>query len=206
MADEQDSGRGRRGRQWVSPRGGLYASVLLPADPLLGFRVGVAVASVLGEWGIPATLKWPNDVLVRERKVAGILIEAARETAIVGIGVNLCAVTVAGATSVSEEASRAIGRDELLDRILTSLPWDIPERLLGRYTELSSTFGRAVRVERDEAGPHGVLVGRACGVDPSGRLLVEAGGRVHTVAAGDCTHVRHKEAPQLGEGLPLERG
>ena len=194
VADEQDLGRGRRGRCWLSPLGGLYASVLLPAELLLPLRLGIAVASTLERLGIPATLKWPNDVLVRERKIAGILIEVVEETAIVGIGVNLQAIPVAGATSVAEEGFRAVDRDEFLDWVLTNLSCDGPERLLGRYRELSCTVGRIVRMEEegDQPGPNRVLVGRACGVDASGRLLVEASGRVHTVAAGDCTHLVHE--------------
>lgn len=95
----QTGGRGRQGRSWESPRGNLYLSVSLPAPSgpaggLLPLAAGVAVAQALAGWGVPARLKWPNDVLVGERKLAGLLIEAsssggALEQVILGIGVNL---------------------------------------------------------------------------------------------------------------------
>jgi len=89
VADAQEKGRGRRGHVWLSPRGGLYTSISLKSDPLLSLRVGVAVARALRQLGIVARLKWPNDVLVAGKKIAGILIEASGGTAIVGIGVNI---------------------------------------------------------------------------------------------------------------------
>jgi BirA family biotin operon repressor/biotin-[acetyl-CoA-carboxylase] ligase len=189
VAQEQDSGKGRLGRRWFSPPGGLYVSILLPADPLLPLRVGIALVSALEELGVSSVLKWPNDVLVREKKVAGILIDGVADTAIAGIGVNLAPVAVPGATSLSEETARAIGRDDLLDRILGSLFREPQESLPKRYAHLCATVGRNVRVETGESGPNRTLVGRACGVDSSGRLLVEAGGRLHAICAGDCTHL-----------------
>ncbi len=191
LVDEQDSGRGRWGRRWVSPPGGLYASVLLPAEPLLPLRLGIAVVLALEKMGVPATLKWPNDVLVGERKIAGVLIDVVADVAIAGIGVNLSAVSVPGATSVGQESSCAIARDDLLDLILTCLPWDASERVLARYVTRCSTIGRIVRVESGR-GPDEAVVGRAHGVDSSGRLLVDVGGSLHAVASGDCTHLVHE--------------
>jgi len=195
LADEQDSGRGRWGRRWVSPSGGLYASVLLPADALLPLRLGIAVALALEKLDIPAALKWPNDVLVGERKIAGLLIDVVAGVAIAGMGVNLSAVAVVGATSVGEETSHAVTRDELLDLILTSLPWDAAERVLDRYAARCATIGRIVRVERGR-GSGKAVVGRAYGVDRSGRLLVDVDGSLHAVACGDCTHLVQEESAQ----------
>ncbi len=195
LADEQDSGRGRWGRRWVSPSGGLYASVLLPADALLPLRLGIAVALALERLGIPAALKWPNDVLVGERKIAGLLIDVVADVAIAGMGVNLSAVPVPGATSVGEESTRAVTRDELLDLILMGLPWDAAERVLESYAARCATIGRIVWVESGRV-PGETVVGRAHGIDPSGRLLVDAGGSLHAVACGDCTHLVHETDTQ----------
>jgi BirA family biotin operon repressor/biotin-[acetyl-CoA-carboxylase] ligase len=99
-ADEQWAGRGRSRRTWVSPPGNLFLSVLLrPSLPaqqvtLLPLAAGIAVAEALEEWGVQAALKWPNDVLAGDRKLAGVLVESTSgasgiESAIVGIGVNV---------------------------------------------------------------------------------------------------------------------
>ena len=162
------------------------------------------MASALEGLGIPATLKWPNDVLVRKRKIAGVLIDVVADVAIAGIGVNLSVVPFVGATSVAEESSCGIERDRLLDLILESLPWDAPERVLVRYGELSSTIGQIVRVE-SARGPDEAVVGRAHGLDPSGRLLVEVSGSLHVVASGDCTHLDHEtDAGRECDGLRLD--
>jgi len=101
LAREQTAGRGRQGRQWCSPPGGLYLSVLLerppcvePAQPgVLALLAGVAVARALASDGLDARLKWPNDVRVAGRKISGLLVESlARPTApifVLGVGVNL---------------------------------------------------------------------------------------------------------------------
>ena len=98
LADEQTGGRGRQGRAWASPPGGLYISVLLrpPSAPasLIPLAAGVAVVEALRERGVSAELKWPNDVLARDRKLAGILTEASSSSSgldwvVLGLGVNL---------------------------------------------------------------------------------------------------------------------
>lgn len=97
VADEQRAGRGRLGRGWESPKGaGLYVSVLLrppvppPAWPLLGLLCGVAaVAALRRAGGVEGALKWPNDVLVDGRKIAGILAEVTGDAVVVGMGLNV---------------------------------------------------------------------------------------------------------------------
>jgi BirA family biotin operon repressor/biotin-[acetyl-CoA-carboxylase] ligase len=99
-AGAQSAGRGRGGHAWVSPPGNLFASVLLRPRlapdlvTLLPLLAGTSVAEALEEWGVRAALKWPNDVLAGDRKLAGILVESTSgasgvETAVVGIGVNV---------------------------------------------------------------------------------------------------------------------
>ncbi|HTT49996.1 MAG TPA: biotin--[acetyl-CoA-carboxylase] ligase [Streptosporangiaceae bacterium] len=207
-AEAQTAGRGRLGRAWSAPaRAGLVCSVLLrPAGvpsarrgwlPLL---TGVAVAAaVRAQTAVPACLKWPNDVLVGERKLAGILAEAHGDAVVVGIGLNVtlrpAELPVRTATSLLIEDAAVPDRDALLVAILTELAgryqgWRADPGATGLrrdYLRRSATVGRDVRVEL----PGGTLLtGTAEDVDDAGRLLVRGGGGLVPVAAGDVLHVR----------------
>jgi BirA family biotin operon repressor/biotin-[acetyl-CoA-carboxylase] ligase len=217
LAEEQTAGRGRMGRSWVSvPGDSLTFSVLLrpssvpPAQrgwlPLL---TGVAVAAaVRSAAGVHATLKWPNDVLAGERKLAGILAEQSPDGSAVVVGVGLNAGTREGALPVSPTGLPAtsllaegadVNRERVLIEILRQVerwylafrsdPDPVRTGLLAEYRSLCGTLGRAVRVEL----PAGrVLAGTATGIDPSGHLEVTEPGSVRpaNVAAGDVIHLR----------------
>jgi BirA family transcriptional regulator, biotin operon repressor / biotin---[acetyl-CoA-carboxylase] ligase len=218
-AEEQSAGRGRMGRAWVSPpRAALTFSVLLRPDAVPPARrgwipllAGVAVASaVRAVTGVDARLKWPNDVLSRDAKLAGILAEAASGAVVIGIGLNVSAepdeLPPAGsgpagplaATSLVAEGWASPDRDLLLTAILGELEhWYLawhraggdPGRcgLAEEYARLCGTLGRLVRVEL----PGGRLIqGLAAGIDPAGRLLVRLPDGELPVAAGDVVHVR----------------
>jgi len=217
VAEEQTAGRGRAGRTWVSvPGASLTFSVLLrptsvpPASrgwlPLL---TGVAVAAaVRSATDVAAVLKWPNDVLVGERKLAGILAEQspAEDAVVVGVGLNVATPQAAlpvspnglPATSLLVEGAE-VAREPLLTEILRGLERlylafradPDPERsgLLAEYTAACATLGRTVRVEL----PAGrVLAGVAEGIDRGGRLLVRPAGAASAtpVSAGDIVHLR----------------
>ena len=219
VAEEQTAGRGRLGRTWTSvPGESLTFSVLLrPAAvpgarrgwlPLLaGVAVASAVRSVTGG-AVHAVLKWPNDVLVGDRKLAGILAEQSPDGAavVIGIGVNVATaadalpVSPAGlpATSLLAEGA-SVAREALLLAILGKISdWYVAFRsdpdaertgLLDAYRPLSATLGRTVRVEL----PVGRSVtGVATDIDPDGRLLVadDAGSRPLAISAGDVVHIR----------------
>jgi len=229
VAEEQTAGRGRAGRTWVSlPGASLTFSVLLrPASvppaargwlPLLtGVAVAAAVRSVAG---VAAVLKWPNDVLVGERKLAGILAEQspASDAVVVGVGLNVATpqdalpLSPAGlpATSLLAEGAE-VAREPLLTEILRGLERlylafradPDPERsgLLAEYTAACATLGRTVRVEL----PAGrVLAGRAEGIDRGGRLLVRPAGAASatSVSAGDIVHLRLNPAAQFARAPP----
>ena len=208
MAEEQTAGRGRLGRTWSAPAGAaLTFSVLLrPAGvpptrlgwlPLL---TGVAVAAaVRGEAGLPAGLKWPNDVLVGERKLAGILAEAHGDAVVVGAGLNVmlspAELPVPTATSLLIEDAASTDRAALLAAILTELgaryqAWRADPDVAGLradYLRWSATVGRQVRVEL----PGGAqLSGTAEDVDEVGRLVVRTPGNLVRAGAGDVVHVR----------------
>jgi BirA family transcriptional regulator, biotin operon repressor / biotin---[acetyl-CoA-carboxylase] ligase len=217
VAEEQTAGRGRLGRSWSSvPGASLTFSVLLRPDAVPAARrgwltllTGVAVASAVRSAGCAdAVLKWPNDVLAGDRKLAGILAEQSPDgsAVVIGTGLNVAAapgelrVSAAGlaATSLRAEGATA-SREDLLLGILDQLErWYVAFRadpdpgrsgLLDAYRSLSGTLGRTVRVEL----PAGrVVTGTAAGIDAEGRLLVAGapGDPVTPVSAGDVVHVR----------------
>lgn len=188
IANEQTDGKGRFGRSWISPKGGLYATFILAPDPLLSLKAGLAVARVLQSAGIEAGLKWPNDVLVEDRKIAGILIEADGDHSLVGIGLNLTAAPLETATCVaqhtdassSEEWARAIA-GELSE--MSSEGFDLDE-----YRSACMTLTRRVRIEgTGDAAP---FEGTALDVDDEGRLIVQTDQGQRTVSSGECLHLR----------------
>jgi BirA family biotin operon repressor/biotin-[acetyl-CoA-carboxylase] ligase len=214
ITEEQTAGRGRMGRSWVSqPGAALTFSVLLRPDSVpaerrgwLSLLAGVAAArSVRAVSGLPATLKWPNDVLITGRKLAGILAEQAADGAVViGMGINVATTADAlpagpgglRGTSIAVEGGKVL-RQQLLVQILRELerhylafrgnPDPVATGLLGEYRTLCTTLGQRVRVEL----PGGAtLTGEATDVDAEGRLLIAAGGAVTPLSAGDVVHLR----------------
>jgi BirA family transcriptional regulator, biotin operon repressor / biotin---[acetyl-CoA-carboxylase] ligase len=215
-ADHQVAGRGRQGRAWSAPpRSGLAVSVLLAprqVDPRrwswLPLLTGLAVHDVLVQiTGLPATLKWPNDVLVEDRKICGVLAEIVTQPSgaavVIGAGLNVSLaedeLPVPTATSLRLAGAATTDRQVLLRAYLRALEhrydrWrtaDGDPRRSGTgaaYREACSTLGRQVRVELPTGEP---VTGRAEGVDDDGRLLVlDEAGRERALAAGDVLHVR----------------
>ena len=223
LAEHQTAGRGRLGRAWEEPpQTSVIASVLLrPSAPparwgWLPLLAGLAVVDVLTrQCGLPARLKWPNDVLVPEhgdwrsdepRKVCGILAEVvatgAGPAVVLGAGINVGQsaeeLPVPGATSLRLAGSAVTERDIVVRAYLRALgrrygDWEAAggdPRVGGTgpaYREACATIGEPVRVEL----PTGVLTGLAEGVDDDGRLLVrDDAGTTHPLAAGDVVHAR----------------
>jgi BirA family biotin operon repressor/biotin-[acetyl-CoA-carboxylase] ligase len=198
VAEAQTAGRGRLGRSWVSPaRAGLTFSVLLRPElpparwPWLPLWTGLAVATALRDRaGVPAELKWPNDVLVEGRKVCGVLAEVPEPGAVVlGIGLNVTThaeeLPHPQAASLALAGARTTDRDTLLRAVLRSLTRVLAdqEAACAAYRERCSTLGRQVRVELPAAE---AVEGPAEAVDDGGRLVV--GGKAY--AAGDVVHLR----------------
>lgn len=176
VADHQTAGRGRHGRAWdAAPGGGLLATFVLPPSPAIVFAAGVAAAEACGR-GV--RLKWPNDLMLDDRKLGGILAEIRHGRALVGIGINL-RWAPEGAAMLGEDREPLLGR--LLPRVREWAAADT-SAVLERWRELSWTLGREVRVELGNE----VIEGLADGIDDDGALLV--GGR--RVIAGDVTRVR----------------
>lgn len=215
VTDHQTVGRGRLDRVWETPAGtALTFSALLrpeiPAErwPWLPLLTGVAVAAGLRRVGVDAGLKWPNDVLVGDHKLAGILVERVEPAAglpvgpaaVLGVGINVGMTAeelpVETATSLAVEGHR-VEREELLAAILASL--GEARGLLGSaaglraaYLDRCVTIGQRVRAELPGGGR---LVGDAVGIDDVGRLVVRAEAGEQAVAAGDVVHLR-----AVGEG------
>lgn len=211
VADEQTAGRGRHARQWYSAPGeGLYLSVLLrpPAStqlPLLSLLAAIAVAETLLAGGVTGVdIKWPNDVLLDERKLCGILIEAAsagREAArlVLGIGVNLNQQAFPRelrdtATSLRLATGQITAVDQFRDQLLARLAewyeqWQRASQTVStRWQELSS-YARGQQVIVTLADKQ--LAGVTEGLTESGALrLRTAGGTVKIILAGEVARLR----------------
>jgi BirA family biotin operon repressor/biotin-[acetyl-CoA-carboxylase] ligase len=211
VAEHQVAGRGRAERTWTAPaRSGLTFSVLLRPPPgtrprwgWLPLLAGVAVATPLARLsGLDVGLKWPNDVLVGERKLGGLLAEASGDAVVVGIGINVSLredeLPVPAATSLRLAGSEVVDREPVLRAVLRELAvlyraWADADGdatrsgLLPAYRKACVTLGQPVTVHL----PGGrTLAGEALDVDESGLLLVREGPAVHALGAGDVVHVR----------------
>ena len=213
IAEAQTSGRGRHGRVWFSPAGaGLYVSVILRLSSdhplsgndnpiaLLTLASGVGIAEgVRAATGLPAEIKWPNDVMIGRRKLAGILAEGAvhqgvLQFIILGFGVNLQpaaypADLASRATSIEAESGRPADRAMILGEILASVAERYGALRAGRFDAILSAWRRlapslsSARVEWDS--PDGVRRGLVDGIDDQGALLVRVGGRIERLIAGE---------------------
>jgi BirA family biotin operon repressor/biotin-[acetyl-CoA-carboxylase] ligase len=214
IAEHQSAGRGRLDRIWTAPpRSGLTLSALVrpigvpdeywPWIPLLS---GLAVAAAARRVAkVEASLKWPNDVVVEDRKLAGLLVErveaGAGPAAVIGIGLNVSLrsdeLPVPDATSLALERAATTDRSVLARAVLRNLEgllrhWQSTggnpdDGLRTSYVDACATLGRSVRVDL----PGGeVVAGRADGIDLHGRLLVRDARGQHAIGAGDVLHLR----------------
>lgn len=216
VADVQRAGRGRLGRSWVAPPGtALLFSVLLRPDRVpaarrgwIGAVLGVAIVTALRDTvGVAADLKWPNDVLVGNRKLAGILAELSGDALIVGAGINV-SVAPADLPRVDATSLLSAGADparcdraDLLAAILANLAglidrWQAAggdvdaSGVRADYLARCATISRLVTVHL----PGGAsMTGRAVDVAPDGAIVIDGGGALCRFAAGDVQHLRPGE-------------
>ena len=214
VADRQEHGRGRLGRSWASPDGGLYCSLILrpqrpPADsPQLSLVAGLAAAEAVREAArVYPSIRWPNDLLIGGRKLAGILTEqkvsdtfGARHllpAVVVGIGINIStdpADLPEGSTSLAAEGAGCVSRDDILAALCSRLSAWYDTWLSHGFTPIREAlrpwiglFGRVVRFT---AGAE-QLDGVAQDLDEAGRLIVRLDtGLVRALDAGEVTRVR----------------
>ena len=197
IAGEQTASRGRLGRKWVSPKGAQLAmSMVLPIDDnpppfgLLSIAPGVAVTDVVPQ----AQLKWPNDVQIGGKKLAGILSGLADGRVVVGIGINVNfrpeQLPVDTATALNLEGID-VDFDEFTIDILRAMgrrlkQWqDGDPQLLSDYRKVCSTIGQTVRMELHDRDVHGVVDG----INEHGEVIID--GTAYSV--GDVHHLRPKQ-------------
>ena len=205
VADAQTSGRGRRGRTWFSPpRAGLYVStILMPARSrdaeratlLATLAAGVAlVEGVRLASGLAATLKWPNDLYVGKRKLAGILAEGAGDALVLGYGINVSAAAfpadlVGRVTSLEGELGRGVDRALVFAETLCALSRRYDDLLEGRFDAILDAW-RSLAPAAEGARvswttPAGEQTGVTAGIDDRGALLVKANNRIERIVAGE---------------------
>jgi BirA family biotin operon repressor/biotin-[acetyl-CoA-carboxylase] ligase len=209
VAEQQTAGRGRRGRNWISPFAtNLYLSVVAEfsqgaaAAEGLSLAVGVAVAEALEQCGVNGLqLKWPNDILHGNAKLGGILIELVGDAngpckAVIGVGLNVCMPTAAAAdidqswTDISQIIPGSIGRNRLLAAVLGEL---LP--LVFSYEREGFNRWRQRWLQRDAYADRRVVVrsgsheiaGAVAGIDLSGALLLDTGSGIQAIHGGEVS-------------------
>lgn len=211
VAETQTSGRGRLGREWFSPRGGLWFSIILRpqlrvAEALrLVFVAGLAVAKTLHEtYGLYVETKWPNDVLVNGKKICGILMEtntigAVISFVVVGIGINANIVVKKdfptqmrkSATSLENELGHKAVLEELLRKVLEVFETEYDSFMSGEYLSLLDkwkSYAKFLGGRVDVTGENESYIGLALDVDHDGALIVKReDGTIERVLAGDIT-------------------
>ncbi|MDO4908624.1 MAG: biotin--[acetyl-CoA-carboxylase] ligase [Corynebacterium sp.] len=230
LADYQEAGRGRQGRVWTAPRGSQatmsvlisltekeMAADLVRHASLLPLAAGLAVYDVIGalDLGIDATLKWPNDVLVGDKKLCGILCEAISHNGqthiVIGLGLNTLLkvdeLPVPTATSLYIAAGQAgvevklSTHEEAIKMLMLALHRRISQwrgsdedraTLRVQYMDACGTIGSEIRIElptRSSLDGEAVI-GRCIGLDGEGHIEVETKGGIQTFSAGDVHHLR----------------
>lgn len=212
IAERQTGGRGRLGRTWFSPLGGLWLSLILrpeiaPGDaPKVVMLAACSVQAALRALGFEATIKWPNDLLLSGKKVSGILTEMAGQPELVdhivlGIGINanipleaFSEELDATATSLLAEAGKEVDRVVLARRLLVELDARYRRLKRGDFAEILAEWRSACSTlgcEIELSTPTGIVRGRAVDVDELGSLILEnAEGIRGTFSSGDVTVIK----------------
>jgi BirA family biotin operon repressor/biotin-[acetyl-CoA-carboxylase] ligase len=214
VADSQTEGRGRLGRKWISPSGvNLYFSVILQPpfskqeSTILSLAAAASAVNAIRDYtGLNASIKWPNDILINNKKIGGILIESKSgldktDMLIIGMGinVNMTLETLPDdimpiATSLMVEKGSKVDRAELLGKILADLESSYKSLIKGekltliqKWADLVSTIGKDISVKIREQ----IITGNAKAVTESGGLLIRLpDGREETINAGDVTIIK----------------
>ena len=212
LAETQKEGRGRLSRSWASPPGGIWMSLVLRPDiPLsriyrINMATSVSICRAISQLGLEAAIKWPNDILIQEQKVCGILMELGAQVdrldyAVVGVGLNANNDTAAfpshwRSTSLAAELGRSIDRCALIAAILNEMEQALDDmqsrELYEEWRSRSLTLGKRVRI----SSPEGDLMGQVLDLDQDGALILEQGGDKRRILAGDCIHLRPERAAE----------
>lgn len=209
IAEQQESGRGRQKRKWLSPKGGIWLSIVLkPKIPTakittLPFVASLAVCDAIRAIGLAAQLKWPNDVLISGKKVAGILLDISAEAdqvnhAVIGIGINAnvdaqaISARLEGIkiTSISDELAHSVSRLDLTKALLENLERYYLEMeqkgagsILRKWKKESDMLGRGVTVTQNGKA----IMGVAADINDDGSLVLRTGDGDVSVMSGDIS-------------------
>jgi len=214
LAEMQTEGRGRMARAWASPHGGVWMSLILKPKIALAnaYKVNMAISvalskAIAGLYGMKVSIKWPNDLLINDRKVCGILMEISAEIdrleyAVIGIGINANVDAEAfpdewNATSISRELGSKISRIELIQRVLQEIEDAYckidSKEIYNEWCDRSATLGRHVRIN----SAAGDFDGKAISLSEDGALMVKSSGSLLRVVAGDCIHLRNLRGGEI---------
>lgn len=208
IAETQSKGRGRMGRPWLSPPGGMYLSLILrpkisPEDSsLIVFLTAVAVAESLKAQSLSPTIKWPNDILIDSKKICGILTEMKIKEdkidyLVVGIGINintdlslLPQEIREKSTSLKEILKKDIDRNGFIKTLLISLEkWYLEfinkgkEKIFKEWRSYANIMGRRVRIDE----PNRSIEGRVVKIKENGALVLKANEKTEEITGGDLT-------------------
>ena len=183
MAEAQSAGRGRYKRQWVSHHGNLYTSFIYymeERDPRLSYVVAVAIVETLISYGVQPTIKWPNDILVDDKKICGVLIEYAGSFVVVGIGINIKTnPTVEKYKTTKLENYANVAKPDLLNRLMKKLDkWMAADfiSVRARWMELAAALNKIVKYRGEEVELNGI--------NENGALVLRRGSQ-YFLAYGD---------------------
>ncbi|MCV0392418.1 MAG: biotin--[acetyl-CoA-carboxylase] ligase [Nitrosopumilus sp.] len=215
VSEKQTGGKGRAGRKWISPKGGIWFSVILhPKFDITMttlFPIGAALALSIAlekTFRISPELKWPNDVTINGKKLAGLLVDASFESnrienLVLGIGINFDidakliekklkgTPNFYGVASLSEQKNKARPVDLVqaflveLEKIFQMLNQRQTKKIISEWTKRSSTIGRNVEINTSD----GKINGKATKIDDDGALVISKNGNTVKIIAGDVNHL-----------------
>ena len=215
IAEKQTGGRGRSGRKWISPKGGIWFSIILhPKFDISNTTLFPIAASLALSYAIEKTckisteLKWPNDLMIKGKKIAGMLVDASFESnkienLILGVGINFNVNTNEikkdlkkipknyGIASLNEQKNKSTSTELIksflveLEKIYEELNNNQTKKIISEWTKRSSTIGKKVEINIDDK----ITNGEAIRIDDDGGLIVKNKDKINKVIAGDIVHL-----------------
>jgi BirA family transcriptional regulator, biotin operon repressor / biotin---[acetyl-CoA-carboxylase] ligase len=195
IADYQSKGKGTPGKTWFSPEGGIWLSVILKpkSASCISLMASVAVYETLKSLKLPVRIKWPNDVMIKTKKISGVLTEAhGKNNAIVGIGINLNITEFPNelksvATSAMIERGKTFNKQKVINILIKQLDKKYSllkkkkEKLLEEWKKYANIIGKQIKINT----PGELIEGKVKDIDENGALIVEmAGGKVKKITTG----------------------
>ena len=214
IAEKQTGGRGRSGRKWVSPKGGIWFSIILHPKfdisntTLFPIASSLALSNAIEKvCRISTELKWPNDLTIKGKKLAGMLVDASFESnrienLILGVGINFEVDTKEiektlrktpnyyGVSSLNEQKNKCKPIELIqsflseLEQVYEELNSNQTNKIISKWTKKSSTIGKKIEIDTND----GKITGEAIKIDNDGGLLIKDKGKTHKVIAGDVIH------------------